>query len=214
MEEVEGSNPSCSTIFMKKHKYKNLEEAADFLPKHSYSIRNVQMEPVTLIVIGTKRTIRKAFKSSGWYQAVPIDFISSIRSALTTLLDRSYKEGPMWPSFINGKRHQLGFEKPTKGDTYRRRHHLRLWRTGYSLKNYRIWVGTLSYDKGTGFFPGTLLPTHHISPDLKREADFLAHTMNIARPRHVKLSEPEQGVINTGDPYSWDGKALVLDLSR
>jgi hypothetical protein len=198
--------------FMKKRKYKNLSEVTGFLPKRSFSIRNAPMEPVTLIIVGKRGSIKKTFKAAGWYQAMPIGFISSFRSVLSTLLNRSYREGPMWPAFIDGKHHQIGFELPTQSDTYRRRHHLRLWRTGLSLPKGQIWTGTLSYDRSVGLFPGSVMPTHHISSNLTAEEEFLARTLKIHKPLYIKLAEPEKGIINTGDDYNWSGKALVLEL--
>jgi hypothetical protein len=169
---------------------------------------------VTLIVIGTRRSIKRAFRGAGWYQAVPVGFVSSFRSVLSTILSRSYKQGPMWPVFVDGKHHQIGFERPTKSDTFQRRHHLRLWRTKFTSSAGRVWVGTLSYDSRTGVVPGTLRPTHHISPGLNIEENFLARTFGIKEPRFIKLSEPESGVIGTGDDYIWDGMALVISSGR
>jgi hypothetical protein len=199
---------------MNKRKYTNLEEIVAFLPKRSFSIRHEPMEPVTLIVAGDSRTIKKAFRAAGWYQAVPIGFVSSFRTVLSTLLDRSYREGPMWPVFMEGKHHQIGFELPTRSDTYRHRHHLRLWRTKFFLKRKRIWVGTLSYDRSVGLMPDSLIPTHHISANLTAEEKFLAHTFGIKEPQFIKLGKPEEGIINTGDDYKWNGRALVLNLGR
>jgi hypothetical protein len=197
---------------MKQRRYKNLEQVIPSLPKRSYSIRNEPMEPVTLIVTGSSRAIKKAFRDAGWYQAVPIGFVSSFRSALSTLLDRSYREGPMWPAFIEGKHHQVGFELPTRSDTYRHRHHLRLWRTKLLLGRKRLWVGTLSYDRSVGLMPDSLIPTHHISSNLTTEEKFLANTFGVHKPEFIKLNEPETGVINTGDDYKWNGRALVINL--
>jgi hypothetical protein len=74
-------------------------------------------------------------------------------------------------------------------------------------------VGTLSYDRGIGHFKGSLLPTHHICSKLNSEENFLARSLRIPRPLYARLGHKEIGHINTGDPYIWDGKALVLDLS-
>jgi hypothetical protein len=197
---------------MKQRRYKNLEQVIPVLPKRSYSIRNEPMEPVTLIVMGSSRAIKKAFRDAGWYQAVPIGFVSSFRSALSTLLDRSYREGPMWPVFIEGKHHQMGFELPTRSDTFRHRHHLRLWRTKLLLGRKRLWVGTLSYDRSVGVMPSTLTPTHHIASNLTAEENFLAHTFGIKKPELIRLGEPEEGIIGTGDDYKWNGRALVINL--
>lgn len=192
-------------------KYKKLAEIIDDLPRHSHSIHGKPMEPVTLILLGDRPSIIEAFHQAGWYLAVPITFLSSIKSGLATIFNASYRTGPMWPSYIGAKRHQMGFERPTAADTYRRRHHLRLWKTPDKVEGKRVWVGTLSYDRSVGRFRGSLFPTHHICSKLNSEENFLARTLRIAAPTYIKLAGSEIGHINTGDPYIWDGKALVID---
>lgn len=193
-------------------KYKNLDQVIERLPRYSYSISNKQMEPITLIIIGDKALIKMFFHEAGWLLAEPISLFTTLKSAWSTVFDSSYPTGPMWPSYINGKKNQMGFERPTRSDTYRRRHHLRLWKTSLKLESGRVWVGTASYDSGVGHFKNSLLPIHHISPSLIGEENFLARSSKIAKPEYVTMGPPETGFINTGDPYTWDGKAMVIDL--
>jgi len=197
-----------------RKKNKNWSHILERLPRHSYSIHNKPMEPITLIILGNKKSLLKQFSDAGWYLADPITFFSTLRSGLATLFNSSYHTGPMFPSFIDGKIHQLGFERPTRSDSYRRRHHLRLWKTPFHIGKKRIWIGTLSYDRSVGHFKGSLLPTHHICSKLDSEEHFLARTLRIPQPLYAHIGHKELGHINSGDPYIWDGKALVLDLSK
>ncbi len=195
-------------------KYKLLEKLIPVLPRYSYSIHKRQMEPICLILLGTKPSITYHLEEAGWQLADKISAITVVKSAWATIADKSYRHGPMWPSFINGKQNSLGFEMPTNSDTYRRRHHLRLWKTKYRLGKNRVWIGTISYDRGTGFIRHSPIPAHHISPNLEMEEEYLSRTLDIMKPLYAKLSKPEKGIINTGDPYVWDGKAIVLDLAK
>lgn len=197
-----------------KLKHKNYQHLADFIPRHSYSLHSKQMEPVSLIIIGNRRQLLKQFKQADWYVADKITSWTTIKSALASLFNSSYRNGPMWPSYLYGKRNQLGFERPTKADTYRRRHHLRLWKTSIRFDKKRVWAGTISYDRGIGHFKNSLLPIHHISSQLDSEDNFLARTFHIAKPVYIEMGRPEKGHINTGDPYIWDGRAMVIDLSH
>lgn len=195
-----------------KLKHKKYQELADLIPRHSYSLHSKQMEPVSLIIIGDKRQLLKSFRRAGWYLAEAINWRTTLRSALATVFDGSYRNGPMWPSYLYGKKNQMGFERPTRTDTYRRRHHLRLWKTSIRTDTGRVWAGTISYDRGVGHFQHNLLPIHHISSKLGSEDNFLARTFRIAKPVYITMGHPEEGRINTGDPYVWDGQALVIDL--
>lgn len=182
------------------------------MPKHSYSGEGDPMEPVNLIIVGNKRFLTKHFKQYGWYRADKIGAVSLSKALLAAIFDRSYRQGPMADSYLAGHHFTLAFEKPTKADSFRRRHHLRLWRTPYKIMGRRVWAGTVSYDRAAGTHQG-LLPTHHIAPTLSWEEGFLAGSLGVNRPRHLTLSQAYKGKLNNDDTYDYDGKALVLDLS-
>lgn len=172
------------------------------------------MEPVSLIVIGSKNDVLDRLGGAGWYLADSVNFNSAIKSALATIFNSSYRTGPMGPAYIDNIMHRMGFERPTRSDTYRRRHHLRLWKTKIRIKKQIVWIGTISYDRGVGLIENSLRPTHHISSNIKSEENFLARTLRIAKPKYITLGISEKDHISTGDPYIWDGKAMLLDLSK
>ncbi len=201
---------------MLKHKVKarvnSVKELAELLPKHSYSGKGNPMEPVNLVVIGNKRFLTRHFKEHGWYRADKIGAISLLKALAAATFNRAYRQGPVADSYLAGHHFTLAFEKPTRADTFRRRHHLRLWRSPYKIRGRRVWAGTVSYDRAAGTHQGLLL-THHIAPTLSWEEDFLAGSLGLKRLRHLTLDKPYKGQLNNGDTYEYDGKALVLDIS-
>jgi len=197
-----------------KKKHKNLKTLLPLLPKMTVSVSGKPCEPVTLIVIGKRKHITKFFINNRWYIAVGLTPVSIARAFWATVHNSSYLTGPVSPMFIRKKIHQLAFQRPTRSNTFRRRHHLRLWKTPHTINGHRLWVGMLSYDRASGFYKHSLFPTHHISSNLNSEENFLARSLRIGRPTYVTLGEPEIGIISNGDPYTWDGKALVIDLSH
>ena len=199
-------------MLKQRSKINSINELADLLPKHSYARSGKPMEPINLVVIGNKRFLFSHFKKHGWYRADKIGAVSLSKALVAAVFDRSYKRGPIAGSYIAGHHFTLAFEKPTRADTFRHRHHLRLWRTPYKIRGRRVWAGTISYDRAAGAHQG-LLPTHHIAPTLNWEENFLAESFGINRPRHLTLDQPYKGQLNNGDTYEYDGKALVLDLS-
>lgn len=196
---------------MRKTKIHKIEDLTDRLPKQSYSLGGLPMEPINLIVIGNRRFIYKHFKQHGWFRAHNLGTLSLAKALITGALNLSYHEGPISRSYINNKRFIMGFERPTKADTFRRRHHLRLWRTPYKINGRQVWAGTLSFDRSAGLSKSGL-PTHHISPSLSWEESFLAKSLGVTRPKHLTISQPYDGELNTGDDYKYDGKVLVIDL--
>lgn len=195
-----------------KSKINDIRELEDLLPKQSYSLKGLPMEPINLVVIGNRRFIYRHFKTHGWFPADKLGAVSLTKALMAGLLNLSYHEGPISGSYVKGRHFLLGFQRPTKTDTFRRRHHLRLWRTPYKLMGRRVWAGTMSYDRSAGLSKAHL-PTHHIAPTLSWEKDFVARSFGITRPRYLKLSQPEAGQLNIGDKYVYDGRALVLDLA-
>lgn len=172
------------------------------------------MEPVNLIVTGRLKNIKRNLKIHGWYVADPLNFKTFWHSLWSMFSRRPYRTGPMFPGFIDQHhRHDVAFERPTYQDNYRQRHHLRLWKTRYRLGKQRIWVGIISFDKSIGIGRAGI-PTHHIHPSLLWEEKFLAHCLGVAKPLFLHLGNSEKGFVSNGDPYVYDGRALVLDFSR
>ena len=170
------------------------------------------MEPVNLVIIGNRRFIQIYFKKHGWFTADKLGALSLVKALISVLFNKSYHEGPISGSYVKGRHFTMGFQHPTRSDTYRRRHHLRLWRTSYKIMGRRVWVGTLSYERSAGL-SADYYPTHHISPTLSWEEDFLASTLGINRAQHLTLAKARKGQLNNGDSYDYDGKALVVNLS-
>src|SRR3990167_10515221 len=108
------------------------------------------MEPINLIVIGNRRFLYRHFKKHGWFRADKLGAVSLSKAIFAGALNLSYHEGPISGSYIKDKHFNLGFEHPTNSDTFRRRHHLRLWKTPYKIRGRRVWAGTLSYDRSAG----------------------------------------------------------------
>jgi hypothetical protein len=196
----------------KKIKISSFGDLERVLPKQSYSLLGLPMEPINIVVVGNRRYIYRHFKQHGWFAADKLGAISLIKALVASSFNLSYHEGIIGKSYVKGKPFLLGFQRPTRADTFRRRHHLRLWQTPYKINARRVWAGTLSYDRSVGVSK-SLWPTHHISPTLSWEESFLAASIGIKRPRHLTLSRPSQGQLGNGDHYQYDGKALVIDLS-
>jgi hypothetical protein len=199
---------------VKKTRITSLEVLIPLLPKQSYSMTKKPMEPVNVIILGGLRQIQKTLFSHGWVKAHPIGLVSLARASWATVLNRGYPNGPMSPSYIGKKHFLMGFEHVTTANSFRRRHHMRLWKTNYKLGKNRVWVATISYDRAPGFDTTGIIPTHHIAPTLAWEENFLARSLGLQSPQFVKISQPKKGKLSNGDPYSYDGKALVLNLTK
>ncbi len=196
------------------HKVRKLEDLTGLLPKYTFSAKGKQMEPINLIILGNLKNIEDHFLDRGWYEAQKLRFRSALKGLWAGIFNKSYPEGPFASSFLGTKPFRIGFERPTHTNTFRRRHHLRLWKTPHKLKGKCVWAGTISYDKSIGRESGGFWPTHHVAPTLSWEQSFLARSLGIKSPKHLRLSHPEIKQSSNGDTYISDGWALVLDLSQ
>ena len=169
------------------------------------------MEPINLIVIGHLPQIKAGFASHGWLMAERLGPLSLIKALAASVLDLPYSRGPFSPSYVNGRKFILGLQHPTASNTFRRRHHLRLWETPCRLHGQPVWVGTASYDRSIGLSSHGI-PTHHIAPSLQWEEEFLAKSLR-KKPAYLKLGEPLDSSLQIGDHYKFDGMALVLDMT-
>ena len=188
------------------------------LPRWSEDLVGGQMEPVSLVIVGSEEALLGAFTRAGWTKAdlpTPVRVVQEGLAAVRNLPDFS---GPATPAFLSDRPQTLTFEKPA-ADTasIRRRHHTRLWQTGHCLapRCRPVWVGTASYDVGVRLSEGLHLPTHRIDAAIDNErALIVTDLMRVgAQPAaHVPVTPPLHGRNAAGDPFWTDGRAVVLVL--
>jgi undecaprenyl-diphosphatase len=181
--------------------------------KYTETITGDIQEPLNFIVIiDDEKDIKKVFSNAGWFMSDRIDVLSIVELAKTAVLNKPYHTAPMTPSFWNARVNDIGFEKPTKADTVRERHHSRFWRTDYlTYDGKRIYVGTASMDVGVKW--GV---THNIKSDIDTERDSLFQdlldTKRVVNTEKIRLTEPKLGKNFSGDLFFTDGKAYVLTI--
>ncbi|TMK81823.1 MAG: phosphatase PAP2 family protein [Actinobacteria bacterium] len=170
---------------------------------HSETLTGRSMEPVGLILVGTKTQIEATFAAAGWSLADPVDLHTLLRVYSAGLRNRPYPSAPVTPAFLGGRTQDLAFEKAVVAGSIRERHHIRIWSSGFTLADGSpIWLATA--------------PNHHIAPDIDTERDFIAAALSatgLARQvTQLQVVPPELGTNAAGDPFFTYGKADVIDL--
>lgn len=194
------------------------DEVIAKLPRHSLSVTGARMDPMNLIFIAEESQLKLAFRAAGWHRASPASPIHLVYGLLTAATGRSYPTGPFTPLFVSIGLQDFAFQQPTTQNSFRERHHIRIWRTGIVLPgNKRIWVGAASFDVQlkVQFRPPFI--HHAIDPDIDGERDFIVHSLEEAGAYHLKnvtFSEPVP-VANPranayGARYNTDGQAAVV----
>jgi undecaprenyl-diphosphatase len=183
------------------------------ISKYSETLRGNTQEPMSFLVIAkSDKDLKNLFYQAGWHQADYVNRYTLLKLIETSLLNESYKTGPMTPSFWNSRVHDLGFQKPTSKDTIRERHHVRFWKTNiFTLDGKRLYLGTASFDTSIKWFI-----THRIDPNIDKEREYLfldlVKTGLIKSYKKVQLVNPVKGKNFSGDPFYTDGKAYILSL--
>jgi hypothetical protein len=186
----------------------------DALPRFSARMTGASQAPVSLVFLGSGSELLDVFSAAGWHAAERITPTTALRAFGRGVLNRPYHCAPVFPSFLEGKLHDVAFQKTDPGGSSRRRHHARWWLTDLSCEGRQVWVATASYDAGVGvgrLFP---MPVHHIHPDIDAERDYITHslvdTRRVRVTQEVRVTEPMAGRNAAGDRFYTQGIALVL----
>jgi LssY C-terminus len=175
-------------------------------------------DPINMEICATDGQIGAAFASAGWYRADEIDFITSARISIDSILGRSYTTAPVSNLYLFGHKEDLAFERP--GHTVRQRDHIRLWNTSRIGDSGRpIWIGSATKDVKVELSKTNHLPTHGIAPDLDDERNLvvseLAQTGFLIEDTTCPgFGEETHSFNGGGDPYFTDGQVAVLALAN
>ena len=185
------------------------------LSRWSEDLIGGQMDPISLVLVGSEDDILRAFTRAGWALAdlpTPARVIKGGIAALHSLPDST---GPAMPAFFMDRPQSLTFEKPDFGQpSIRRRHHTRLRQTPHCLLPdcRRLWVATASFDVDFEISQRLYIPTHRIAPDLDAERRLISGELIQAGARNegfVTVSPPAHGSNAAGDPFWTDGRAVI-----
>ncbi|MEO6016502.1 MAG: LssY C-terminal domain-containing protein [Polaromonas sp.] len=188
------------------------------LPRRSEDLIGGQMEPLSLVFVGSEKELMHAFTRAGWTRADLPTPVRLIQEGLAALRNQPDPTGPATPVFLADQPQYLTLEKPGTGTpSIRQRHHTRLWQTRYCLAPdcRTVWVATASYDTGLEFSQRLHLPTHRIDPVIDEERALIARDLiavGAKQEGEVAISPPLHGLNAAGDPFHTDGRAIVIVL--
>jgi hypothetical protein len=187
------------------------------LPGLAYTLGGRPMEPINFILIGSEESLNEAFMSAGWIRAdYPTPF-NLLRALFTIIFDRGYPAGPVTPLQVDNHVQDLAFQKPTRQNRFRRRHHIRIWKMPHKSKAGQIWIASGSYDEGFKVMLRSTIFTHIIGPNLDAEREFVINNLcehGAALSHWLNGSAPKEGKNAFGDRYHSDGRLAVLEFGN
>jgi hypothetical protein len=186
-------------------------------PRRTVTVDHVPGDPLNIALIGAKDDVARAMKTAGWFAADPLSLRSRLRIAEDVLRDRPYLDAPVSNLYVWGRPEDIAFEQPV-GDSPRRRHHVRFWRSEeVNDQGHPLWLGAATFDHGVGLSHETGQITHHIAPDIDTERGKVVADLQRAGWVASLVTEPgiwpiTQGHNAGGDPFHTDGMMVVVAL--
>ena len=119
--------------------------------------------------------------------------------------------------YLFGRVQDYSYALPDPGAVVSRRHHLRIWKTDYTIDGTPIWAGAATHDVAIEIAKRGRLINHRIDPAVDAERDFvgtdLTNTSSVSRQEYLHSADPVfQAQTASGETYHSDSRILLLDL--
>jgi hypothetical protein len=123
---------------------------------------------------------------------------------------------PMARFYMFGRQQDYSYALPDPNAQAVRRHHIRIWNTGYTASGIPIWAGAATYDQAVVFAQKGRLFNHTIDPQVDTERDFIGSNLAAASSAHEQYLQPEVPVFRAqtlaGQTYQSDSRILLLNF--
>ena len=124
---------------------------------------------------------------------------------------------PMARFYLFGRLQDYSYALPDPNAIMSRRHHLRIWKTDYTIDKTPIWVAAATHDVAIEIAKRGRLINHRIDPEVDAERDFVGSNLSAAwsdtRLEYVQGVDPVlQAETSSGERYYSDGRILLLNF--
>jgi hypothetical protein len=186
----------------------------DYLPPRVFNGEGREGDMLNMVFVGQQDDLQKAFERAGW---VKTDKIRPL-SVWHLLLHRTnYARLPMSRLYLFGRVQDYSYALPDPAAAVSRRHHIRIWKTDYTIDGTPVWAGSATHDIAIEVAKRGHLISHRIDPAVDAERDFvgidLTTTSSVSRQEYLHSPDPVfQALTASGETYHSDSKILLLDL--
>ena len=212
---IDGATSVLSAgLFRSRESSSELGEMMDYLPPRVFNAEGRQGDMLNLVFVGQQEDLQHAFARAGWvetdkWKPVFVWHLLRHRTSDTRL--------PMARFYLFGRVQDYSYALPDPGATMSRRHHLRIWKTGYTMDGTPIWAGAATHDVAIEIAKRGRLINHRIDPAVDAERDFvgtdLANSSSVSRQEYLHSAEPVfQAQTASGESYHSDSRILLLNL--
>jgi LssY C-terminus len=194
--------------------YSELDEMMDYLPPRVFNAEGREGDMLNLVFVANQEDLLHAFARAGWVKTdkwKPIFVWHLLRHRTNDA------QLPMARFYLFGRVQDYSYALPDPNATMSRRHHLRIWKTVYTIGGKAIWAGAATYDIAIEIAKRGRLINHRIDPAVDTERDFvgtnLADTLLVSRQEYLHSADPVfEAQTASGEIYHSDSRILLLDL--
>ncbi len=199
------------------------------IPRFTTALEGSYIDPVNIILVGTKKQLEKAFEEIGWFNTDKLDLKTAWKMVKKFLENKPYPTAPFSFHFLFGRYQDIGFQQPV-GNSPRRRHHVRFWgidtekiddpldvkfwtkKRKINLNESLSWVGAGSEDIGFGFSRLTFKISHRINYKVDNERKYILDSLK-SKNLIGKITYYKSGEFKVGK-YVSDGRIAVAKLKN
>ncbi len=215
--QVDGATPVLSAGLRRSEEAASgVDEMMRFLPPRVFDAEGHEGDMLNLVFVAQPADLQRAFARAGW---VKTDRWRPI--FVWHLLQHGTNDAklPMARFNLFGRVQDYSYALPDPEAIVSRRHHLRIWKTDYTVDGTPIWVGAATHDLAIEIAKRGHLINHRIDPDVDAERNFigaeLAGVSSVSRPEYLLREDPVfRAQTVSGEEYYSDSRILFLDLQQ
>jgi LssY-like putative type I secretion system component LssY len=215
--QVDGATPVLSGgLLRSQESASEVDEMMHFLPPRVFDAEGREGDMLNLVFVAQPADLQRAFTRAGW---VKTDRWRPV--FVWHLLQHGTNDARLPMSRFNlfGRVQDYSYALPDPEAIVSRRHHLRIWKTDFTMDGTPIWVGAATHDLAIEIATRGHLINHHIDPDVDAERNFigaeLAGVSSVSRRQYLLPEDPVfRAQTVSGEEYYSDSRILFLDLQQ
>jgi hypothetical protein len=192
-----------------------VSDMMEYLPPRVMDREGREGDMVNLVFVAEKDELQQAFTRSGWVKTDGWNPMMAWHLARHGTHDAKL---PMARFYMFGRVQDYGYALPEPSAVVSRRHHIRIWRTGYTSAGVPIWAGAATFDDAISFAKRGRIINHTIDPAVDTEREFVGTELATASPLNRHYLHPENPIFEaqtvSGEKYYSDSRILMLDLHQ
>ena len=188
------------------------------IPRRVVDQQGNKGDAVNFLIVGSKEQLEATFAQAGWVIADRSVKDAVLNATMKSTSKQVYLEMPMSQLFMFDRTQDYGYARTEPIQVVASRHHLRIWKSPYEVEGQPLWVGACTHDIGFERDQRNNGVTHKIDPEIDKERDYLAGTLNasglVSDSSYVTPPEPiTEARTATGGTFTSDGRILVIRLA-